>query len=460
MAEARAARGGTVLIGALIIDSLGNGLFLPLSLVFFLKLTTVPLAELGALASAATLVTLPVPIWAGSLADKFGALPLVVAAQLMQATGYLAYPWVRAPWSIFAAGALVAVGVRFFWSSIFTAIADYADGSPGRRSKDSWYALANAARTAGLAAGGLITGVAIAQGGKGVYLAIAYGAAASFTVAAVTIALFVRAPRVQDPGGPSASGALVALTDRPFLGLVAVNTVFALSSMMLATALPAFALNGLHAPNWLAASVLAGNAIAISVLSPPVASALGGFRRTRVLAVAGALWAAWGLLFALLPPGPLAWMIPLLIGATLLYTAADIMHAPISTALAAAVSPVASRGRYLAAFQYSFAFASIIAPVFFTSLTSIGRAAPWIGLAILDGGSIVAILALERVLGKSSAAAEMAAAGRLRAQRRSSRPGSQSCARTGSSSGCVCSGSGSRLRWCSVLCRFFRYSSV
>ena len=241
------------------------------------------------------------------------------------------------------------------------------------------------------------------------YLAIAYGAAASYTVAATTIALLVRAPRAQDPDATPAGGALVALTDRPFLGLVAVNTVFALSSMMLATALPAFALKGLHAPSWLAASVLAGNAIAISVLSPPVANALGGFRRTRVLAAAGALWAAWGLLFALLRPGHLAWVIPLLIGATLLYTAADIMHAPISTALAAAVSPVASRGRYLAAFQYSFAFASIIAPVFFTSLTSIGMAAPWIGLAILDGASIIAILALERLLGRSSAVAEMAA---------------------------------------------------
>ncbi len=423
MAEVRAARGGGVLVGALIIDSLGNGLFLPLSLVFFLKLTTVPLAELGVLASAATLVTLPVPIWAGTLVDKFGALPLVVAAQLMQAAGYLAYPWARTPWGIFAAGALVAVGVRFFWSSIFTAIADYADANPGRRSKDSWYALANAARTAGLAAGGLITGAAIAQGGKGVYLVIAYGAAASYTVAATTIALFVRAPRVRDPGAPSATGPLVALRDRPFVGLVAVNTVFALSSMMLGTALPAFALKGLHAPSWLSASVLAGNAIAISLLSPPVASALRGFRRTRVLAAAGALWAAWGLLFALLRPGHLALVIPLLIGATLLYTAAEIMHGPISAALASAVSPVASRGRYLAAFQYSFAFASIIAPVFFTSLTSIGIAAPWIGLAILDGGSIIAILALERFLGKSSAAAEMAADTTAAAAANSALPG-------------------------------------
>jgi len=405
----RAARGGTVLVGALVIDSLGNGLFLPLSLVFFLKLTAVPLAELGVLASVATLVTLPVPIWAGSLADKFGALPLVVAAQLMQAVGYLAYAWVRTPWGIFAASALVAIGVRVFWSSIFTAIADYADATPGQRSKDSWYALANAARTAGLAVGGLITGAAIAQGGNEVYLVIAYGAAASYAVAAATIALFVRAPRAADPGQASGGGALVALTDRPFLGLVAVNTVFALSSLLLATALPAFALKGLHAPSWLAASVLAGNAIAISLLSPPVASLLRGFRRTRVLAAAGLLWAAWGLLFALLRPGHLAWVIPLLIGATLLYTAADIMHAPISTALAATVAPVASRGRYLAAFQYSFAFASIIAPVFFTSLTSVGIAGPWIGIAILDGCGIIAILALERHLEIPGAPEETAA---------------------------------------------------
>src|SRR5205807_1432481 len=99
---------------------------------------------------------------------------LVVAAQLMQAVGYLAYAWVRTPWGIFAASALVAIGVRVFWSSIFTAIADYADATPGQRSKDSWYALANAARTAGLAVGGLITGAAIAQGGNEVYLVIAY----------------------------------------------------------------------------------------------------------------------------------------------------------------------------------------------------------------------------------------------------------------------------------------------
>ena len=270
VASSGAARGGGVLVGALVIDSLGNGLFLPLSLVFFLKLTAVPLAALGVLASAATVITLPVPAWTGTLADKVGALPLVIASQLMQAAGYLAYSWVKTPAWIFAASSLVAIGVRVFWSAVFTAIADYADASPGKRTKDSWYALANTARTAGLAVGGLIAGAAVAGGRDAAYLAIAYGASASFATAATVIALFVRVPPARDHGTLSRQGYKMMLSDRPFLALIAVNTVFALSSLMLPTALPAFALRGLHTPGWLTASILAGNAVLISALSAPV----------------------------------------------------------------------------------------------------------------------------------------------------------------------------------------------
>ena len=392
------ARGGSVLVGALIVDSLGNGLFLPLSLVFFLKLTTVPLGVLGVLASAATVVTLPVPAWTGTLADRFGALPLVVAAQLMQAAGYLAFGWVKAPAGIFAVSALVAVGVRVFWSSIFTAISDYADARPGQRSKDSWYALANTARTAGLAAGGLVAGAVVADGKVAGYLAIAYGASASFAAAATQIALFVRAPRASGHDGPAGQGYRAMLADRPFLALIAVNTVFAMSSMMLPLALPAFVLRGLHAPGWLTAPVLAGNAILISALGTPVTTRVRHYRRTRILMSSAVLWASWSLLFALLVPGHPAWVIPLLIGATLLFTVADVMHAPASAALAAAVAPDHLRGRYLAVFQYSYTFASIIGPVFFTSLFDTGRAAPWIALTILDCSSAVAIVALERRL--------------------------------------------------------------
>jgi MFS family permease len=188
------------------------------------------------------------------------------------------------------------------------------------------------------------------------------------------------------------------LRDRPFLGLIAVNTIFALSSMMLPLALPTFVLRGLHGPAWLTASVLAGNAILISVLGAPVISRMRNYRRTRIVAASAALWAVWSFLLALLRPGQLIWMIPLLVGATLVFTLADVMHAPTSMALASAVAPARVRGRYLAAFQYSFTFASIIGPVFFTSLFEIARAAPWIGLGLLNCAGVIVIVLLERGL--------------------------------------------------------------
>jgi hypothetical protein len=70
-----------VLVAALTVDSVGNGLFAPLSLVYFVRLTDVPLPLVGVLLTAANLVALPLPVWAGTPADRFGPRYLVVAAR-------------------------------------------------------------------------------------------------------------------------------------------------------------------------------------------------------------------------------------------------------------------------------------------------------------------------------------------------------------------------------------------
>ena len=78
-------RGGAALVGSLLLTSLGSGLFLPLSLVYFTRLTDIPLALLGTLLGAANAITIPVPLCAGALADRFGARPVVIGAQALQA---------------------------------------------------------------------------------------------------------------------------------------------------------------------------------------------------------------------------------------------------------------------------------------------------------------------------------------------------------------------------------------
>ncbi|TNM67080.1 MFS transporter [Streptomyces sp. NP160] len=408
----RRSRGGAALVTALVVDSLGNGLFLPLSLVFFLQLTDVPLALLGLLLTLANAVTLPAPVWVGTLVDRFGARPLVVAAQLLQAVGFAAYALVHGPVGVFAASALVAVGVRVFWSSVFTAIAEHAEADEAARpgqawSKDTWFSVANGARTAGLAIGGLATGVVIADGRDGTYVAVAYASAVCFGVAALLIAVVVPSrhrTRPEDTAGQPAAaedeptGYRALLRDRPFAVLTALNTVYALTSMMLGLALPTVVLTVLEAPAWLTAAVLAGNAALIAVLSAPVGLRTPRYRRTRVLAVAAGLWTAWAAGMALLAPGRLGVVVVVVVSVTLLFTAAELLHAPASTALAAAAAPDGARGRYLAVFQYSFTAASIVAPAFFTTLASVTSALPWLALAALNAVSVVVLLRLEQRL--------------------------------------------------------------
>ena len=387
-----------MLVAALTVDSVGNGLFAPLSLVYFVRLTDVPLALVGVLLTVANLVALPLPIWAGTLADRFGPRYLVVAAEAAMALGFLAFAVVTGPVGILLAATLLAAGVRVFWCTIFTLVADYADGRPGGAGVDSWYAISNAARTAGLALGGLVTGIVVADGSAVGYRAVAYGAAVFLALAAVLVAVGVRAPRGADTGPHThATGYRELVRDRPYLGLVALNTVYAMTSMMLALALPTVVLTG-AGPPWLTALLLAANAVLIAVLSAPLVRRLAGVRRTRSIAGAAGLWVLWcGMLAVVGVTGGTTATVVLVV-ATLLFTVAEAVHAPISTAAAAVAAPAAARGRYLATFQYSFAAASVIAPAFFAGLYDISHALPFLVLGLVNALSVPALLRLEEPL--------------------------------------------------------------
>lgn len=265
-------RGGPVLIAALIVDSIGNGLFLPLGLIFFTHVTSVSLALIGVLLSVANLTQLPIPVFAGPLVDRFGGRPLVVFAQVLQAVGYLTAGLANGPTVILVSAVLTAVGVRVFWSSIFTMVADYADGQGSTESKDRWFGWTNMCRTAGLGVGGVLTGLVLADPhhDSRMFRLIAFGTAACFAIAAVTIGLMVRAPRVKQQDMAVVQSYRGLLRDVPYLVLVLVNAVFALSTMMLALALPTLVLIHLHAEAWLVSGLLVGNTVVTSVITAPV----------------------------------------------------------------------------------------------------------------------------------------------------------------------------------------------
>ncbi|GAB3836333.1 hypothetical protein GCM10029963_00090 [Micromonospora andamanensis] len=130
------------LTASLVFVSIGSGLFLPLSLVFFVELTDIRLSMLGVLVGLAGFTSVPVPAVAGRLADRYGARRLVLVAQGIQALAYLGYAFARDPLSVFAVTAIMSIGGRLFWSTIFAALADHAQDGPRQQ---HWFALANIA---------------------------------------------------------------------------------------------------------------------------------------------------------------------------------------------------------------------------------------------------------------------------------------------------------------------------
>jgi MFS family permease len=389
------------MLTALGIDALGSGLYLPLSLLYFTLVAGLPLRGVGLALSAATALTLPVPLLAGACADRFGARRVVVTAQLLQGVGFCGFLFVHNIGALLLAALLVAAGERIYWTTIFTFVAETSDS----RQLDAWYARVSVTRSLGIGSGALLAAVVVGSGSHLLYQIAIIANAASFGVAAVLLALV--AAEGSPANGPDRAGTTpklqsggyrAVIKDRPFIAFTATNLAYSLCLTMVTVALPVFVVKGLAGPAWLAGVLFAVNTGLIILAQALVTKTVTVHRRTRVLAAAGALWVLWTLGMAAGRGVPHAALIPFLIGGMLVFTVAEMMQSPTSTALAAAASRTELRGRYMAVYQYGYQIAKIIAPILSTQLFVVNVGLPWLVLAVVVAAAIPALFLVERRL--------------------------------------------------------------
>jgi len=370
----------------LLIDALGTGLFAPFSLLYFHIIAALPLTEVGVALSIAIIFTIPIVPITGMLVDRFGARRLVIFAQLLQGVGFLGYLLVNNMVLLVITAIFVNIGQRIFWSAYFSLATDLA----GKGERDRWFGLLGTSQTVGMGIGTALTGVIIAALGTMGYYGIVLVNALSFFLAAGMLSFFVPGERHAGSEHRELQGSYrLMLKDRPYLGLIVTNIAFALCTCLLGLGLPVYAIDALHTPIWVPGVALGLNMALIALLQTFLIRHLRSLRRTRTIILAGLILALWYLLYVLALPLPRTIVIPYLIIATCVQGFAGAMHAPTSNALAVEASPLALRGRYLAAFQISWAIADIVAPTMFTELFSIHPALPW---AIAGGLILLASL--------------------------------------------------------------------
>jgi MFS family permease len=417
-ATRQAAPGGRIageraMLGAMGIDAVGSGMYIPFSLVFFHHITGLSFAVVGAVLTTVGLIGMTALPLAGTAVDRYGARRVALVLYAVRGTGFALYPLATAL-PAFAAVALgTAFGDRAFPAVQQSWIGEVATGAD----RDRLQAASRALRNAGLGAGALLASLVISLAGDRGFTFAAWLNAASFAAAALLMrrvrpaarpatecpATAASAASSRDARQSASAGYRLVLADRAFLGLTGANFLAALGYSALPVLFPLFIGGTLGQPQALTGAAFTMNTVLCAIGGVTVARAVRrrGARRTRSAALGTVLyasafaglallgtvrphagWAVCGALFALIA----------------LYTVAEMVHNPSAGSLAVAAAPEALRGRYMATYQLSWSLASTLAPSLFTALIAVDARLPWLLLVATALSSAALLVRLERRL--------------------------------------------------------------
>ncbi len=286
-------------VTAIGIDAVGSGVWMPVSMIFFLSTTELSLVQVGLALSLASLLSLPVAVLVGQQVDRHGSKKVLQTGNALQAVSFLAYPFVDQVWSVAFVVAVSVIGRTAFWGSYSPMVTLISP--PGER--ELWFGFLGALRNAGFAIGGILAAVALTLDSTSLYYAVALLNAASYVLSFVLLAgvtVDESAERAQH-GDPrdAVGGWATVLRDRGYRWLIASNLGYALTSAALNVAIPVYVVEMLGLPGWVSAAVFVINTLMIGVGQGMVVQRMTGAVRARIVALGAVLTAAsflvlWG----------------------------------------------------------------------------------------------------------------------------------------------------------------------
>jgi len=378
---------------AVLVDTVGAGLLLPLSLVYFTLTSGLGLAEIGLIAAIATVVALPAGMAGGAITDRFGAKASMVTNNLVSAVGYTLFLFVHDPVGIFVAIFLTAASERLYWASWVSYVHRLAAG----RSFERWFSVLEDLKMGAMGVGACIAVLVLALDAvSGLRWLVLANVFSSLVAAAIFLGqkLTVEVPAHSAPTpriGLRAwfdvlrgRGAVALLFGQFLLGPLMVLPNVALSVMFISI---------WHLPAAVSPALFAINTLLVALLQAPLTAAMAHSTR------AARIWAAAGLIAAcLLPltfigsPGTEAgWAY--VVGSGVLLAFADMLYLPPTNAVMIDAPAPHLRGRAVSLFQTAFALSMALYP---STIGLLHSGLPWLlwvitTLAVVGGALSYAI---------------------------------------------------------------------
>ncbi len=384
-------------VSALAIDALGSGIWMPLSLLYFLRQTDLTLVELGLVMTIGNLAVTPMVPLVGLMVDRLGPRSVIQVGNLLQAAMFALYPWAE---SMIAVGVVVGVsslGRTMFWGANGPMVTQIAP--PGER--ELWFGFVQALRNAGYGVGGLLASLALTVGTSTAYDAVVLANAASY------VAAFALMTRVDAGARPAAGvrrvgGFGVVLRDRGYRVLVLAIFLYALTEMTLNVLMPVYVADLLGLPGWVPGVVFVINTVMVGVGQGLAVRAMTGHVRYRVVLAAIGFTASSFVMMLAADAFSVGLATVVVLVATVVYTVGEIVAGPVLGALSAEAAPDEHRGRYMSVVQLGWTVSSAIAPLLYAALLTAGAPAAWGGPLLLCGLWALCVGALPRVLPRAA----------------------------------------------------------
>ncbi|BDH11870.1 MFS transporter [Streptomyces hygroscopicus] len=407
-------------VTANLIDSLGNGLVMAFTVVFFVKTTSLSLAAVGAALTAGQLLVLPFPLFIGRLLDTYGPRIVVAAGNWISVAGFIGFLFSHAAWQIVLWQFVVQLGSTAFWMGNSPLTVLVARGVERAR----WFGFVRALRNVGVGFGGAASAVALSIGTVAGLRAVMVINVVTFAVAGWLVITLRGAdpseaagpgpaePKPAEPeqaagdttGQPS-GGYRTVLKDTRYLRLVATNISFVFASTVISVLLAVYAVDNLHVGAWIVGVVVVLNAVMVALLQTLASRWIEARSPVTVLVLALLFNAAAFVVFGTLLVLPGWAVIAGLLIAMVLYTVAEMLSSPPTSELSVVMAPEHLRGRYLGVYQLSWSIGGAVAPALLTALLAGGAALPWVFLAAISVLAVPLVIGLDRRPAATSQAA-------------------------------------------------------
>lgn len=316
-----------------LIGTLGRGVFLSVTVLYFHFIVGLSDAEISIVVGASSATGIVTSLVGGQLADRFSARRVLLVALVIESVALVAYSFVSEFWMAVAV-ACVAFGSETAAHSARSAIIARGFEGPGRVTAR---AVLRTITNVGIAVGSAVGGLALLVGTAEAYRVILIGAGVVYFGAAL---LTLRLPSSVDAPAPGDDPPILQTIDaaRPsrwahspwrdprYLALAALSGVFAMQFGLLEVGVPLWVAQHTEAPKAIVSVLLILNTVIVIVFTVRLSAGTHEFRRAgRVIGIAGVLMAGACFIYAAAAGVPPVWAVVILLTAGAAHAFAEVL---------------------------------------------------------------------------------------------------------------------------------------